>query len=341
MKTIILKKDKLKINQKLIKETINASKLVIFPTETVYGIGANALDPVAVKNIYKAKGRPSDNPLILHIACKNDVNKYARVIDEKALLLINIFWPGPLTLIFKKKAIVPKETTGGLNSVAIRMPDNKIALSIIKFTGVPLAAPSANLSGKPSSTKLKHVIDDFNGKVNIIVDGGSTRIGLESTVLDVSAKPFTLLRPGAISQAQIEKVIKEKIIDKSNQKILGKVKSPGMKYTHYKPKGEVFIFEGKVNQMVKYVNDQKSNYDNKKIIVICEKEYSKLFKVKTISLGSKLDQNEMAHNLFDALRKTDELKTDLIYIHHLGSKNLAYPMMNRLIKAAGYKVIKV
>jgi L-threonylcarbamoyladenylate synthase len=341
LKTIILKKDKLRINQKLIKETINASKLVIFPTETVYGIGANALDPIAVKNIYKAKGRPSDNPLILHIASKNDVDKYAKIIDEKALMLINKFWPGPLTLIFKKKAIVPKETTGGLNSVAIRMPDNEIALSIIKFVGVPLAAPSANLSSKPSSTKLKHVIDDFNGKVNIIIDGGSTRIGLESTVLDVSVKPFTLLRPGAISQTQIEKVIKEKIIDKSNQKISGKVKSPGMKYTHYKPKGEVFIFEGKVSQMVKYVNDLKSYYDNKKIIVICEKEYSKLFKVKTISLGSKLDQNEMAHNLFDALRKTDELKADLIYIHHLGSKNLAYPMMNRLIKAAGYKVIKV
>jgi L-threonylcarbamoyladenylate synthase len=342
LKTIILTKDKLnlKSNKKLIKETINASKLIVFPTETVYGIGANALDPLAAKNIYKTKGRPSDNPLIVHIANKQDVKKYVKNISHKALKLINAYWPGPLTLIFNKNKVIPKTTTGGLNTIAIRMPSNKIAQKIIKLAGVPLAAPSANLSGKPSSTKLEHVKADFMNKVSIIVDGGDSSIGLESTVVDTSVNPITILRPGSISKKMLEKTLGEKVIDKSDKLVKGVTKSPGMKYVHYKPLGEVTIIEGKIEEMAKYVN-KVATKSSKKIVVICEQENVKHFKVKTIALGSAKNPSIMAHNLFATLRLMDELKAKKIYIHHLGSKELAYPIMNRLIKAAGYKVIKV
>ena len=342
MKTIILNKEKLnlKSNQKLIKETIKASKLVIFPTETVYGIGANALDPMAAKNIYKTKGRPSDNPLIVHIANKQDVKKYVKNISPKANLLINAFWPGPLTLIFNKNNIIPKATTGGLNTIAIRMPSNKLAQKIIKLAGVPIAAPSANLSGKPSSTKLAHVKTDFMNKVSIIVDGGDSSIGLESTVVDTSVNPITILRPGSISKKMLETTLGEPVLDKSAKVVKGITKSPGMKYVHYKPKGEVTIIEGKIEDMAKYVN-KIANKKREKIVVICELENTKHFKVKTVALGSIKKPAEMAHNLFTTLRLMDELKAKIIYIHHLGSDDLAYPIMNRLIKAAGYKVVKV
>ena len=342
MKTTILTKNKLnlKSNQKLIKETINASKLIVFPTETVYGIGANALDPMAAKNIYKTKGRPSDNPLIVHIANKQDVKKYVKNISPKAAMLIKTYWPGPLTLIFNKNSIIPKATTGGLNTIAIRMPSNKIAQKIIKLAGVPLAAPSANLSGKPSSTKLEHVKADFMNKVSIIIDGGDSSIGLESTVVDTSVNPISILRPGSISKKMLEATLGEKIIDKSAKVVKGVTKSPGMKYVHYKPQGEVTIVDGKIEDMASYVN-RVSKKTNKKIVVICEQENIKHFKVKTIALGSIKNPSQMAHNLFTTLRMMDELKAKKIYIHHLGSKDLAYPIMNRLIKAAGYKVVKV
>jgi L-threonylcarbamoyladenylate synthase len=329
-------------NKKTLKSIGNAianSKLVIFPTETVYGIGANALDSNASKKIYIAKGRPSDNPLIIHIANKNDVRKYATSISEDAKKLIAAFWPGPLTLIFKKNKIIPLTTTGGLNTVAIRMPNNKIALEIIKSAKVPIAAPSANLSGKPSSTKFKHVLDDFKNKVDYIIDGGDSKIGLESTVIDTTGKNLVILRPGFISKKMIEDILNKKIIDKSNSKPII-AKSPGMKYVHYKPIGEVTIIEGKIEDMAKYVNKAAAK-NSKKIVVICEQENIKHFKVKTIALGSIKKPTQMAHNLFATLRLMDEIKAKIIYIHHLGSKDLAYPIMNRLIKAAGYKVVKV
>jgi L-threonylcarbamoyladenylate synthase len=342
LKTIILTKDNLnlKSNQKLIKETINTSKLIVFPTETVYGIGANALDPMAAKNIYKTKGRPSDNPLIVHIANKQDVKKYVKNISPIAMKLINAYWPGPLTLIFNKNNVVPKATTGGLNTIAIRMPSNKIAQKIIKLAGVPIAAPSANLSGKPSSTKLEHVKADFMNKVSIIVDGGDSNIGLESTVVDTSVNPITILRPGSISKKMLETTLGETVIDKSTKVVKGVTKSPGMKYVHYKPKGEVTIIDGKIEDMAKYVN-KAAIKSSKKIVVICEKEFVKYFKVKTIALGSIKNPSQMAHNLFATLRLMDELNAKTIYIHHLGSKDLAYSIMDRLIKAAGYKVVKV
>jgi L-threonylcarbamoyladenylate synthase len=328
-----------KSNLKLIGRALANSKLVIFPTETVYGIGANALDSNAANKIYKTKGRPSDNPLIVHIANKNDVRKYTISISKDAKKLILAFWPGPLTLIFKKNGLIPSTTTGGLKTIAIRMPSNKIALKIIKYAKVPVAAPSANLSGEPSSTKFKHVLNDFYNKVDYIIDGGDSKIGLESTVLDTTGKNIAILRPGFISKKMIEEVLNKKIIDKSNSK--PKItKSPGMKYVHYKPKGELTIIDGKIQDMAKYVNRIAAK-SIEKIVVICEQENIKHFKVKTIALGSAKKPSVMAHNLFATLRLMDEIKAKKIYIHHLGSKDLAYPIMNRLFKAAGYKVVKV
>lgn len=343
MKTKILKPSSLnnKTVKNLIKETFIKSGLVIFPTETVYGIGANALSPEAAKKIYKAKGRPSDNPLIVHIAAKQDVKKYVKSINQDAFHLINKFWPGPLTLIFNKNAVVPKETTGNLNTVAIRMPNNKVALQLIKIAGMPLAAPSANLSGKPSSTKFKHVYQDFHGRVDIIINGGSSKIGIESTVVDTTVKPFVILRPGSITKAMIEKTLNKKVLDNSDKKPVGKVKSPGMKYVHYKPNGQVIIIEGSTKKVAAYINAQSSNLVGKKVIVVTKKENAKYFNYKVVSFSLKNSQKEIAHNLFDTLRKMDDLGADIIFVQHIGSKNLAYPIMNRLIKAAAYKVIKV
>jgi L-threonylcarbamoyladenylate synthase len=339
---IILKKKDLsnKNKLKLVAKALKASKLVIFPTETVYGLGANALDPKAAKKIYQAKGRPSDNPLIVHIANKNDVNKYTKTISKDALTLIEHFWPGPLTLIFKKNNIIPLATTGGLNTIAIRMPNHKTALSIIEAANLPIAAPSANLSGKPTSTKFKHVLSDFKGKVDFLIDGGDSMIGLESTVVDTTGSKITLLRPGVISKRMIESVIGKKIIDRSN--VATKIAiSPGMKYTHYKPSGEVIIIDASAKKMATYVNKITRLSKRKKVVVVCESEYANLFDTKTFNLGSLDNQKLMAHNLFSTLRQVDDYKADVIYIHHLGSDDLAYPIMNRLIKAAGYKVIKV
>lgn len=339
IKTKIIKQKDLAVKQNLniIKQALLSSKLVIFPTETVYGIGANALDPKAAKKIYKAKGRPSDNPLIVHISSKADVDKYVKSKSKVATKLINKFWPGPLTLIFKKNNLIPKTITGGLNTVAIRMPKNKTALSIIKHAGIPIAAPSANISGKPSSTKFAHVLNDFKNKVEIIVDGGDSLIGIESTVVDVSVNPPVLLRPGFITKSMIEQVLKIKIKDKSDIRVKSKVKSPGLKYKHYQPSGEVIILDGKIKKVAKYVNQLKL----KSIAVICESEYKNLFKVKVRDLGSANKPESLAKNLYAALRDMDLWKIKHIYVHHLGDQELAYSLMNRLLKAANYKVIKL
>lgn len=342
IKTLVIKQKQLnqKQNLELIAKTIKANKLVIFPTETVYGIGANGLSSKATKAIYKAKGRPSDNPLILHILNKRELNKYTTNQSEAAMKLISKFWPGPLTLIFNKTKLVPKTTTGGLETVAIRMPSSKVAQQIIKVAGVPLAAPSANLSGKPTSTKFKHVYQDFNNKVNIIIDGGDSLIGLESTVVDTTVNPPVILRPGYVTKSMIEKTLGYKVEDKSLQTNSTKVKSPGLKYKHYQPQGKLFIIEGSINKMAKFVNT-KAKQTKQKIAVICETEYAKMFDVKVRAIGSYKNQKLMSKSLFAALRDMDEWGIEIIYVHHLGNKDLAYSMMNRLYKAAEYKIIKV
>jgi L-threonylcarbamoyladenylate synthase len=315
--------------------------LVALPTETVYGLGANALNQNAVKKIFIAKGRPSDNPLIVHIADLNELKLLVKEVPEKAKRLMKRFWPGPLTLIMKKTKIVPKITTGGLESVAIRMPSHKIALSLIKHSNVPIAAPSANLFGKPSPTSADHVILDLFGKIDAIIDGGNASIGVESTVIDMTSEPPILFRPGKVTVEQIEKCIGKIIVHPSVSGIKMKnviAKSPGMKYKHYAPNAKVIVVEGK-------------NVDVKKKIKNLVKEYNRLGKGvgvittdknhdydgKVIFIGK--NQNAFAKNLFKTFREFDKTDVDIIIAESIELKGLGLAIMNRL-RRASFKEIK-
>lgn len=328
--------EELKKHAKLLKE----GKTVIFPTETVYGLGANALDENAVSKIYEAKGRPSDNPLIIHINNIKKVYDLAENISDKAKLVMEKFWPGPLTVILKKKSIVPNKTTGGLESVAIRVPSNKIALKLLELCDTPISAPSANISGRPSPTKGSHVIEEMNKRVNGIVVGGKSDFGLESTVIDFTGKVPIILRPGVISKEDLEKVIGKIEIDKSLliKKDTVKPKSPGMKYTHYSPSADVFIVSG--NNIFENVNNliKENQKRNLKSGVICKSENKNLYTGEVIALGD--TPLEIGSNLFDALIEMDKRNVDIIYAEEFGYEGVYQAVMNRLLKASGYKVLK-
>ncbi len=285
--------------------------LVVFPTETVYGLGANALDEQAVKKIFLVKGRPQDNPLIIHISEIKQLYSLVSEIPDNAKKLIKRFWPGPLTLILKKTKIVPDIVTCGLDSVAIRMPNNKIALELIKYAGVPIAAPSANISGRPSPTNAKHVALDLMGKIDMIIDGGSTNIGLESTVIDLTQTPPVILRPGKITQKQIEKIISK--LQKKKEEFIKIPKSPGMKYKHYSPNAKVIIIK-----------------DEKEIEKIYKKYSNK--KIKQLKYTNKID---MAKNLFKDFREADKKNYNIIVVKEVEDKEFGAAIMNRLRKAAG------
>lgn len=346
MKTIISKID---INNIDLEELKKQAKLlrngntVIFPTETVYGLGANALDETAVKKIYEAKGRPSDNPLIVHIYDKSEVYDLAKDISEKAEAIMDKFWPGPITIILNKKDIIPKITSGGLDTVAIRMPSHKIAREIIKEAGVPIAAPSANISGKPSPTKANHVYEEMNGRVNGIVLGGDSNFGLESTVLDLTEDIPMILRPGSITKEDLEKVINRVDVDPSLSKIEDneKAKAPGMKYTHYAPNADVYIVSGKDDKVVDKVNSMiKVNSKNDiKTGVMCLTKNKEKYIGEVITLGNSLE--EVGHNLFNVLREMDKRNVDIIYSEDFPTEGVGQAIMNRLLKSAGYKIIKV
>ena len=255
MNTILKKIDKDNIDYSVMEmagEILRRGEMVAFPTETVYGLGANALDESASAKIYEAKGRPSDNPLIVHISKEEQLEPLVKEIPEKARLLMEKFWPGPLTLIFKKKDTVPDGTTGGLDTVAIRMPDNAVALAMIDAAKVPIAAPSANTSGRPSPTTANHVMDDMNGRISMILDGGAVGIGIESTIVDVTGEIPMILRPGYINKSMLENVVGEVAIDKA---ILGPMdenahpKAPGMKYKHYAPKADFTMYDGNIENV--------------------------------------------------------------------------------------------
>ncbi len=302
MKTIIIKKPRKKDIKKA-GEIIRKGGMVAFPTETVYGLGANALDEEAVQKIFQAKGRPSDNPLIIHIAEKKELYNLAEKVPQKAERLITRFWQGQLTIILKKKSIIPKTTTGGLDTVAVRMPDNKIALALIKESGVPIAAPSANISGKPSPTIVEHVIHDLNGRINMIINGGKTRIGVESTVIDLTQKIPAILRPGYITLKQIkEEIGKARMAKRTSNK------SPGMKYRHYAPEAELILIKDKTK-----IRTILNENENKKISII---------------------KNIHEKNLF---RKLREIKAEIIIIPING--NMSESVINRLEKAAS-RIIK-
>jgi L-threonylcarbamoyladenylate synthase len=320
---------------------IKSGNLVAFPTETVYGLGANALDPKSVKKIFEAKGRPSDNPLIIHISDVADLAILTNHIPNTAYKLIERFWPGPLTLVLTKSRIIPKVTTGGMNTVAIRMPENKIAHALIRESGVPIAAPSANVSGRPSPTISEHVAKDLSGKINMIIDGGRTKIGIESTVVDLSRKTPMLLRPGSVTLEQLQDVIGKIAIHPTIQERKTKSvhRSPGMKYRHYSPDAKIILIEGpkdKANAKILQLLSQFKKQGKKVDIMSTAKNAYK--SNSTIFVGSDFDS--IAANLFKTLREFDTRKVDIVLAHGISRKGLGLGIMNRLGKAA-YKKIKV
>ncbi|MEG0919676.1 MAG: L-threonylcarbamoyladenylate synthase [Anaerovoracaceae bacterium] len=306
--------------------------LVAFPTETVYGLGANALDDYAVSKVYIAKGRPSDNPMIVHVATATSVADLAEELSEDAKRVMRAFWPGPLTLVLKAKSIVPKTTTGGLDTVAIRMPDNEIALRLIKEAGVPLAGPSANLSGKPSPTKAQHVLDDLAGRIDAVIEGGPCQVGIESTILDLSTPVPVILRPGKITKEQLTEVIGLEVqLDPTLNKTPDQIgkgfkpKAPGMKYKHYAPKAKMVILEGSKEAILKEIEFRKATYEGKMGVILFEDE----------------NIDEAAHDLFAALRHMDEKNVDLIVAAALTQEGVGYAVMNRMLKSAGGNVLKL
>ena len=338
--------------------------LVAFPTETVYGLGGNGLNPDASGKIYAAKGRPSDNPLILHIADKDMLYDIAENVSDEAEKLIDAFWPGPLTMVFEKTDKVPFTTTGGLSSVAVRMPSHPVAAAMIHAAGVPIAAPSANISGRPSPTLAKHVVEDMDGRIEMILDGGNIAIGIESTIVDMTSNPPVILRPGYITKAMLEEVIGEVGLDptllvKPTEDM--RPKAPGMKYRHYAPKAELTLYEGSVDKVARVIWEQALDKltKNKRVAIIATKEsqviYDKLVseaestgkiqpndnKMEFILLGSRQDEESIARNLYAVLRECDERAVDYIYSETFSLENFGQAIMNRLRKAAGYNIINL
>lgn len=320
---------------------IQKGGLVAFPTETVYGLGANALNKKAVRKIFEVKGRPLDNPIIVHIADFKDLKKLAKKIPKKVEILSKKFWPGPLTLILFKKKVVPDEVTAQRKTVAIRMPKNKIALELIKMSRLPIAAPSANLAGRPSATTAEDVFDDFDKKIDLILDGGKTEIGLESTVLDLTSKTPQILRPGGISFERIKKILKNLKLHPSllGKKLKGKAKSPGMKYRHYAPRAKLILVKGEIEEMKEGIKKLIKKYKKlaKKIGVMAtsetKDEYSGANLV--ISLGSRKNLRQIAKNLFRALRRFDRKGVEIILAETFPKKGMGLAIMDRIEKAAG------
>ena len=328
-------------------EILRNGGLVAIPTETVYGLGANALDESASKKIYEAKGRPSDNPLIAHISCMDELSALVSEIPEAGRKLAEKYWPGPLTMVFPKKDIVPYGTTGGLETVAIRMPSDPVANRLIKLAGVPVAAPSANTSGRPSPTKAEHVVEDMNGKIEMIIDSGEVGIGVESTIVDVSGKVPMLLRPGAITMERLRETLGEVEIDPA---ILGplsadvKPKAPGMKYRHYAPQAEMTLVEGAMEQVVEFINQEArlALEAGLKVGIICTEESRESYQCGMLKvIGSRENEESVAHNLFAVLREFDDQKVDCIFSESFSKDRLGQAIMNRLCKAAGYHIVKV
>lgn len=349
MKTKVVKMLENNLNEEAIEEAAEVIKnggLVAFPTETVYGLGANALNPQSVKKIFEAKGRPQDNPLIVHIA-DYDLQGYAKEVPDIVNKLINRFWPGPLTIILEKQDIIPDETSGGLSSIGLRMPNNNIALALIKKAGLPIAAPSANLSGKPSPTEVQRCIEDLDGRVDFIIGGSESEIGVESTVLDCTSYPPCILRPGAVTLEMLREVDEKIYIDPAIMETLGeniKPKAPGMKYRHYAPKASVKIIKGDLKKTIEKINEMVQNYKDGEIkFGILATEETKKFYLATevISLGSREDLSSIAHNLFEALRALDDKNVDIILSEAFEEEGIGIAIMNRLNKAASFDIINV
>ena len=346
--TKLVKIDPKNIDYKVIKEAadiINRGGTVVFPTETVYGIGADALNDEAVDKIFKAKGRPQDNPLIVHIAQLDEIYSLVKEVPEEARILAEKFWPGPLTIILYKKDIVPDKITAGLNTVALRMPENEIALALIKESKKPIAAPSANTSGRPSPTLASHVVEDLMGKVDMVIDGGSTYIGLESTVLDMTSSLPMILRPGGVTKEDIESVLGECCYDpaiiKSEDKIIPK--SPGQKYKHYSPKAKVILYKGSIENIAKTINEDYSKYKSLGFRpgIMSTVQTEKFYIGKTtISMGDRTKPLTISSNLFRGLRDFDHMGVTMILAEAVDEKGIGKAILNRLKKAAD-KIVEV
>lgn len=336
-------------NQHIIEtaaDIIRKGGLVAFPTETVYGLGADALNPTASKKIYQAKGRPSDNPLIVHISCMEDLEKIADRISPQARKMAEHFWPGPLTMIFKKKEVVPTETTGGLDTVAVRMPGHPVALALIRAAGGYIAAPSANTSGKPSPTLAEHVALDMDGRIPMILDGGAVGIGLESTIVDFSEEIPMVLRPGYITPDMIREVIGEIRMDPGlvDEDSGVHPKAPGMKYKHYAPKAELILVNGpqeKVQQTINHLT-REAMESGKTAGVIGTDESREGYRYGIVkSVGTRNDEDTIARHLYGILREFDEENVDIIYSESFSTPRIGQAIMNRMLKAAGHQVIEV
>ena len=344
MNTQIVKTDGMSLDASALSqaaEILRGGGLVVFPTETVYGLGGDGTNADAAKKIYAAKGRPSDNPLIIHVSAPEDAESYA-VTNETYYKLAKAFMPGPLTVILPKKESIPLSVTGGLDSVAVRCPSHPIARQIISAAGIPVAAPSANLSGKPSPTCARHVIDDLSGRVDMIIDGGSCEIGLESTIIKLDGNSATLLRPGAITadalrcvcaSVDIAPAVLEQL--KENERPL----SPGMKYRHYAPSVPLILIDGERKNVIDLL---KSEQKQKKCAILCYHEELALLENKNIiDIGSSSDLETQAQTLFTALRDADSFGVDVIYAHLPDKSGIGLALYNRMIRAAAHTVIKV
>ena len=320
-------------------DIIRRGGLVAIPTETVYGLGANGLDEQAVIKIFEAKGRPQDNPLILHVAEPAEIEKFCHNIPQAAYDLAEKFWPGPLTMVLPAREIVPRRTTAGLDTVAVRCPDNAVTREIIRLSGVPIAAPSANISGKPSTTTAQHVLNDHNGKIDAIVDGGACRVGVESTIVDLTETRPRLLRPGGITPEQLIQVLGDLVIDKAVTAQIDKdavVKAPGMKYRHYAPAEPVVIVAGSREKAAQYIHRHFVPGDR----VLCfEEELTLYADCAPLAYGLESDVDTLSAGLFSALRELDDARIHQVYARCPVGGGVAYAVQNRLKKAAAFHIV--
>lgn len=349
-KTLVLKVNpqEIEIDKiRLAADFIKKGGLVAFPTETVYGLGADALNAKAVLSLFEAKRRPLDNPPIVHVGNAKDVYKLTKEVSPEAEELMKTFWPGPLTLIFKRSDIVPDITVCGLDTIAIRMPKHNVALALIRESSCPIAAPSANLAGKPSPTTAKHVLDDLDGKIDAILDAGPTSIGVESTVLDLTVDPPQILRPGGTPYEVLKKVLGRvelhPVAVAEKELTVEKARSPGVKHKHYAPDADVIVVEGKLSAVMSKVKELAESYMQKgnKVGVLATNETASYYRADVVkSLGSRSDLTAIAKNLFRLLRELDSEEVDVIIAEGIPTEGLGLAVMNRLRKASGYKIVK-
>lgn len=356
METKVVQIDSVKTDRDKLKEAarlIQEGELVAFPTETVYGLGADALRPEASCKIYAAKGRPSDNPLIVHICKFEELTAIAKEVPSQAKRLADAFWPGPLTMVVWKNDSVPYETTGGMETVAVRMPNHPVALALIEESGCMIAAPSANTSGKPSPTEAGHVALDMDGRIPMILDGGAVGIGIESTIVDLTEDVPMILRPGYITKEMLEEVLGEEVLidpgilaaDTTDPSMAGqKPKAPGMRYKHYAPKAELILVEGETDKVVEHINElvKKQQEKGLGVGVIATDETRERYQADVVfSIGARDDEDSIAKHLYKILRDFDEQQVEVIYSESFATPRIGQAIMNRLLKAAGYQVYHV